>query len=250
MASLDTTAPAEVTPQAGWRYALKLLRGDAFALASLVYLILLVAGATFGPEVYADVGTKMNLALRNAPPLSLEHGYLYVLGADSLGRPIVPRLLVAARTTLLVSVSVVLCSMVAGAILGLLAGYYDRVVGSVIMRIADMVMSFPSLLLAVIVLFVMEPRAANVVIVLAITRTPVFVRVTRAEVLEVRERLFVESARAAGAPIFVSCCCIFCRWWHPPSSLLRHSTSPTSCLLSPVSVSSASASNRRTLPGG
>jgi peptide/nickel transport system permease protein len=162
-------------------------------------LILLVIGAGLAPYLFADVSLKMNLALRNAPPLSFEHGYLFALGADSLGRPIVPRLLVAARTTLLVSVSVVLCSMTVGSILGLLAGFYDRVVGTLIMRMADLVMSFPSLLLAVIVLYVMEPRAANVVIVLAITRTPVFIRVARAEVLEVRERLFVESARAAGA---------------------------------------------------
>lgn len=168
-------------------------------MASLTYLILLVIGAGLGPYLFADVSLKMNLALRNAPPLSFEHGYLFALGADSLGRPIVPRLLVAARTTLLVSVSVVLCSMTVGAILGLLAGFYDRVLGTVIMRMADLVMSFPSLLLAVIVLYVLEPRAANVVIVLAITRTPVFIRVARAEVLEVRERLFVESARAAGA---------------------------------------------------
>lgn len=199
MASLDTVASTGVARQTGWRYAMRLLRGDSFAMASLIFLILLVIGATLGPHFYADTSTKMNLALRNAPPLSFEHGFLYALGADSLGRPIAPRLLVAARTTLLVSVTVVLCSMTAGAVLGLVAGFYDRVVGTLIMRVADLVMSFPSLLLAVIVLFVMEPRAANVVIVLAITRTPVFIRVTRAEVLEVRERLFVESARAAGA---------------------------------------------------
>lgn len=199
MAGLHSESPSAAVPQASWRTALKLLRGDSFALASLIFLVLLVIGAGLGPLFYADVGTKMNLALRNAPPLSFEHGFLYALGADSLGRPIIPRLLVAARTTLLVSVTVVLCSMIGGAILGLLAGFYDRVVGVLIMRLADMVMSFPSLLLAVIVLFVLEPHAANVVIVLAITRTPVFIRVTRAEVLEVRERLFVESARAAGA---------------------------------------------------
>ncbi len=199
MASLDTVAPTGVARQTGWRYSIRLLRGDSFAMASLIFLILLAIGATLGPHLYGEISTKMNLALRNAPPLSFEHGFLYALGADSLGRPIVPRLLVAARTTMLVSVTVVACSMTVGAVLGLLAGFYDRVVGSLIMRIADLVMSFPSLLLAVIVLFVLEPRATNVVIVLAITRTPVFIRVTRAEVLEVRERLFVESARAAGA---------------------------------------------------
>ena len=141
----------------------------------------------------------MNLRMRNAPPFTIEHGLAYVLGADALGRPILPRLLVAARTTLLVSVSVVLCSMIAGALLGLVAGYYGRFLDSVIMRVADVIMSFPSLLLAVIVLYVLEPRVVNVVIVLAITRIPVYVRVARAEVLEVRERLFVEAARAAGA---------------------------------------------------
>jgi len=93
----------------------------------------------------------------------------------------------------------VFCSLVVGFVLGLLAGYYDRVLGTPIMRLADMIMSFPSLLMAVIALYILKPAVINVVIVLAITRTPVFIRVTRAEVLEIKERLFVESARAAGA---------------------------------------------------
>jgi peptide/nickel transport system permease protein len=70
------------------------------------------------------------------------------------------------------------------------------------MRIADVLMSFPSLLLAVVVLYVFEPRVANLVLVLAITRMPVYIRTTRAEVLEIRERLFVDAARALGADGF------------------------------------------------
>ena len=83
--------------------------------------------------------------------------------------------------------------------LGIIAGYYGERIGNIIMRGADLVMSFPSLLLAMIVLYVLNPFVFNVVIVLTITRIPVYVRVARAEVLEVKERLFVESARSMGA---------------------------------------------------
>jgi len=196
--SEQQTAPP-VVPQRGLAYAFTLLRGDRFALVSLIFLMMMVVAAVLGPWLFAEVGTKINLGLRNAPPFTFDNGVIYFLGADALGRPILPRLLVAARTTMLIAVSVVFCSLVVGFVLGLLAGYYDRVLGTPIMRLADMIMSFPSLLMAVIALYILKPAVINVVIVLAITRTPVFIRVTRAEVLEIKERLFVESARAAGA---------------------------------------------------
>ena len=193
---LEETAPKPVSV---WRNGFILLMGDRFALVSLIYLILLVTAATVGPELLAESGTKINLRLRNVPPFTLENGVLYFLGGDSLGRPILPLLLVGARTTLLIAVTVVIVSMLVGTAIGLVAGFYQRLVGAFIMRAADVIMSFPSLLMAVIVLYVLEPRPANVVIVLAITRLPLYIRVTRAEVLEIRERLFVESARASGA---------------------------------------------------
>lgn len=186
-------------PKSGLSAAFTLLLGDRFALVSLIYLVLLVTAAIVGPELLADAGTKINLRMRNAPTMTLENGFLYMLGGDSLGRPILPMLLVGARTTLAIAVSVVICSMLIGTTLGIIAGFYERMLGAFIMRAADVIMSFPSLLLAVIVLYVLEPAAANVVIVLAITRLPIYIRVSRAEVLEIRERLFVESARASGA---------------------------------------------------
>lgn len=187
------------SPRRGAVWTLGLLAADRFALVSAIFLILMILAAAIGPELLVDTGMRMNLQMRNAPPFSLEHGFAYLLGGDALGRPILPRLLVAARTTLLITLAVVACSMVLGALLGLVAGYFGRRIDSLIMRVADVVMSFPSLLLAVIVLYVLEPRVGNVVIVLAITRTPVYIRVARAEVLEVRERLFIDGARAAGA---------------------------------------------------
>ncbi len=176
-----------------------LLRGDAFAVAALVFLVLLVFGALFGPSLIPGADVSMNLKLRNAPPFGLENGFAYILGADSLGRPILPRILYGARTTLAISMSVVFLSMVIGSALGIIAGYYGQRLGNIIMRGADLVMSFPSLLLAMIVLYVLNPFVFNVVIVLTITRIPVYIRVARAEVLEVKERLFVESARSMGA---------------------------------------------------
>jgi peptide/nickel transport system permease protein len=199
MSATGATDAASPRRTRGHAYMASLLRGDVFAFVSMLFLLTMIVAAAVGPWLFEEIGTKVNLGMRNSPPLTLDNGLIYFLGADALGRPILPRILVAARTTLAISVSVVICATMAGFVLGLLAGFYDRTLGTPIMRLADMIMSFPSLLMAVIALYVLTPAVANVVIVLAITRIPVFIRVTRAEVLEVRERLFVESARAAGA---------------------------------------------------
>lgn len=176
-----------------------LLLGDKFATGAAAFLVILMFSAIFGPSIIGGADIGMNLGLRNAPPFTLDNGVAYLLGADSLGRPIFPRILIAARTTMAISLSVVVISMMIGAGLGIAAGYYGGITSKVIMRGADLVMSFPSLLLAVIVLYVLKPYVFNVVIVLAITRLPVFIRVARAEVLEVKERLFVEAAVSMGA---------------------------------------------------
>ena len=83
--------------------------------------------------------------------------------------------------------------------LGLIAGYSERWYSHLILRLADVIMSFPSLLLALIVLYTLGPSIINLVIVLAITRMPIFIRTARAEVLELRERMFVSAARSMGA---------------------------------------------------
>ena len=137
--------------------------------------------------------------MRNAVPFTLEHGWAYVLGADSLGRSILARLLVAARSTLTIAAAAVIIAMTFGAALGLLAGFTRSWVGELIMRLTDIVMSFPSTLLAVVILYTFRPSIATLVAVLAITRLPVYIRTTRAEVLEIRERMFVSAARVMGA---------------------------------------------------
>ncbi len=172
---------------------------DKFAFASVVFLILVLICAVFGPVLFEDIATRQNLRGRNSPPFDFSRHWLFLLGSDALGRPLLARIIVAAQNTIMVAAGAVFCSLVIGTALGLVAGYTSKIGSQIIMRLADIIMSFPSLLLAVIVLFMLESSVYNLVIVLAITRIPIYLRTSRAEVLEVRERMFVQAAQVMGA---------------------------------------------------
>ncbi|MFC0807704.1 ABC transporter permease [Ensifer sp. P24N7] len=178
---------------------LRLVSRDWLALAAVIFLLVVVACAVFGPWLMGDLIDKPNFRARNMAPFSLSQGWTYVLGADTLGRSLLARLVVGAQNTIGIAFFAVLCSVVIGGMLGLIAGYSRGAAGTMIMRGADIVMSFPSLLLALIVLFSLGPSVTNLILVLAITRVPIYLRTTRAEVLEVRERMFVSAAVALGA---------------------------------------------------
>lgn len=181
------------------RQILAMLWRDKFAFAATCFLLVMVFCALFGPALFEEVATRQNLRGRNAPPFDFSKDWLYWLGGDALGRPLLARIIVAAQNTLMVAAGAVVCSLAIGTALGLIAGYTSKLASQVIMRLADVIMSFPSLLLAVIVLYMLSPSVGNLVIVLAITRIPVYLRTSRAEVLEVRERMFVQAAKVMGA---------------------------------------------------
>ena len=193
-----TTTPE--TERSGFRIWLGLLWADKLAFFAALFLIIVVLCALLGPWLLDGVATKQNLRGRNAPPFDLARGFMMILGGDQLGRPLLARLIVAAGNTMAVAAGAVILSMVIGSTLGLIAGYSRGRAGEMIPRLADVIMSFPSLLLAVIVLYMLDPSVANIILVLAITRIPVYLRTTRAEVLEVRERMFVQAATVMGAP--------------------------------------------------
>jgi len=178
---------------------LRMLWNDKFAFVSVVFLLIVVLCAVIGSSLLEDIATKQNLRGRNAPPFDFTTSWPYWLGGDALGRPLLARIIVAAQNTIFVAAGAVFFSLIIGTTLGLVAGYTSRIISQVIMRLADIIMSFPSLLLAVIVLFMLDSSVFNLVIVLAITRIPVYLRTARAETLEVRERMFVQAARVMGA---------------------------------------------------
>ena len=193
-----TDIPIVEEPGALRRYA-RMLWADKFALCAVIFLLVVVLMALFGPALMGDLATRQNLRGRNAPPFDLSRGWVWFMGADALGRPLLARIVVAAQNTMLVAAGAVLGSAVIGTTLGLVAGYAGKRTGEVIMRLADIIMSFPSLLLAVVVLYILGPSVGNLIVVLSITRIPVYLRTTRAEVLEVRERMFVQAAKVMGA---------------------------------------------------
>jgi peptide/nickel transport system permease protein len=177
----------------------RLLINDRVAAAAAVVLGLVFLTAIFGPMLVGNLATHIDLDNSNQVPFTLAHGWANVLGTDPLGRSMLARLIVACQTTLSVAVPAVVISAVVGSVIGMWAGFYRGWRETVAMRIADVIMSFPSLLLAVVVLYVFSPSAANIVMVLALTRIPVYLRTARAESAELSTRVFVDAARTFGA---------------------------------------------------
>ncbi|MGW0787967.1 ABC transporter permease [Streptomyces sp. NPDC002911] len=189
----DVAAPARAAQPSRWR----MLGRDRAATVGAVILTVVALVALFGRLFIGDRAQRQDLEASLRPP-SLSDGVYGLLGTDVLGRSMLARLIEAAATTLSVAVPAVLCSLVIGSALGLWAGYHGGRRESVAMRIADVILSFPSLLTAVVVLYVFSPSALNLVLILAVTRIPVYLRTARAEAAELRSRLFVDAARTFG----------------------------------------------------
>ncbi|MET9199274.1 ABC transporter permease [Gordonia sp. NPDC003585] len=207
---LDPTSPVASTDPMGDSVAAKkvpssklplwrLLLRDKLATVAAVILGIALFTAIFGPWLVGDAATEQNLDESNLPPFNLDTGAMNFLGTDPLGRSMFARLVVACQTTLMVSVPAVVISCVIGSAIGMWAGYHRGWRETFAMRVADVIMSFPSLLLAVVILYVFSPSAANIVAVLAITRIPIYLRTARAESAELQSRVFVDAARTFGA---------------------------------------------------
>lgn len=195
--SLDATAVTDEPPF--FKRMFRMLLADKFALCAAIFLLIILIMAIIGPSWLGDLATKQNLRGRNAAPFDFEKAWVWWMGADALGRPLLARIIVATQNTIMVAAGAVLISAVTGTVLGLIAGFSSPRMSQIIMRLADVIMSFPSLLIAVIVLYILGSSILNLMMVLAVTRIPVYLRTTRAEVLEIRERMFVQAARVMGA---------------------------------------------------
>jgi peptide/nickel transport system permease protein len=189
-----------MAPTPGWWDYLRAVLTDKTLLPSLI-VVLIMAAAAIAPSLLAPHDPyAQSLALRNEPPGTPDPngGLPFFLGTDPLGRDVLSRLIHGARISLAVGLSVVVISGSIGVFLGMIAGFYRGWLSNLIMRIVDLQMSFPSLLLALFILFVAGPGFWNVVLVLAITRWMVFARVTRSVVLSIREQGYIEASRALG----------------------------------------------------
>jgi len=184
------------------RRPLAVLRGSR-RIAAAVALIVLAGvslGAAAAPMLTPHQPAAIDIANRLVPPAWASGGSaVHPLGTDQLGRDFFSRLAFGARVSLLVGLSAVAISGVIGVALGLIAGYYGGWFDDVIMRLADFELAFPFILLAIAILAVLGPGLEKVILVLGLTGWAQYCRLTRAQVLGLRETEFVEAARTIGA---------------------------------------------------
>jgi len=175
------------------------------AVIGLVVFSLLVILALAAPLVAPHGPEEQYRDALLQPPVWQEAGsWKFILGTDAVGRDMLSRLIYGARFSLSIGVVVVTIAVTGGVIIGLIAGYMRGVVDMMIMRIMDVLLAFPSLLLALVMVAILGPGLLNAMIAIAIVLQPHFVRLTRAAVMNEIGREYVISARVAGAsPLYL-----------------------------------------------
>lgn len=168
-------------------------RNPAAVISALV-LILLVLAAIFAPQLAPHDPYQQNLPDRRAAP-----GGEYLLGADEFGRDVLSRLLFGARVALRTGLISTAIGMFAGVAFGMLAGYVGGFIDDLVMRVMDILLAFPYLLLAIAIVSALGPSELNTQLAIAIWTLPSFARLIRGTVLSLREKEFVEAAGALGA---------------------------------------------------
>jgi peptide/nickel transport system permease protein len=176
--------------------------GSVFTWLSLVLLLIFLLFAIFGPLLAAHDPNAQNLTSRLKPPVWLSgsvHGYM--LGTDHLGRDIFSRILYGSRVSILVGVLAVCVSGILGTIIGLLSGFYNMM-DQIMMRIADIQLAFPTILLALAIVAVLGGGMSNLILVLGITGWVPYARVVRSQVLSIQSNDFIVAAQTIGASDF------------------------------------------------
>jgi peptide/nickel transport system permease protein len=168
-------------------------------LVPLVMVLLIVTIAILAPWLAPHDPNAQNLLGRLKPPGTQSRAFMYWLGSDELGRDVLSRLIHGARVSLLVAFSAALISGTVGVTLGMLAGYYRGWVETLVMRVVDVFLSVPAILLAILTVAVLGPGLVNVVLVLALTRWPRYARVAFGQTLSLANMPYVRIARQMGA---------------------------------------------------
>lgn len=175
-------------------------RGAVIGLWVFVTLVLI---ALFAPLIAPHAPNQQYRDALLIPPVWQEGGdWRYLLGTDAVGRDMLSRLIYGARFSLFIGVIVVALAVTGGVTIGMISGYFRGTVDTIIMRIMDVILAFPSLLLALVLVAILGPGLMNAMIAIAIVLQPHFVRLTRSSVFNEINREYVTSARVAGASPF------------------------------------------------
>lgn len=179
-----------------WRY----FSENKGAVVGLFYFITLVLVAIFADFIAPHAPNEQFRDALLQPPAWQEGGHwTFALGTDPVGRDILSRLIHGARFSLFIGVIVVSIALSGGIVMGLIAGFFKGWVDTMIMRVMDVILAFPSLLLALVLVAILGPSLTNAMIAIAIILQPHYVRLTRASVMSELSKDYVTSARVAGA---------------------------------------------------
>ncbi len=191
--SAATDTPAAAPRASGWRKALAKARSNPTTLAGAVICLIILAAAILAPWIAPHDPAEQDIISRLAPP-----GGDYPLGTDQFGRDILSRLLWGARISLTVSLGAIALAGVIGGAIGMVSGYIGGRFDLFVMQVMDVLLSFPSLILGLIVVALLGPDLVNLVVAIALTAIAPFARIARAPTLALKERAFVEAGHALG----------------------------------------------------
>ena len=195
-----TPGPQAAAPPGPWREFWTAFSANRGAVIGLVTIVVLLLVALFAPWIAPHAPNETNAAAFLKPPAWQEGGsWTYLLGTDAIGRDILSRLMHGARLSLSIGVAVVALSVVVGVVLGLVAGFFRGVLEITIMRMMDIILTMPSLLMAIVIVAILGPGLVNAMLAVAIVVLPHYVRITRATVIAEVSRDYVTAARVSGA---------------------------------------------------
>jgi peptide/nickel transport system permease protein len=193
--ALATSLPHPAAPR---RARVRLSMDPAYIAAA--FLALLVGAAIFAPWIAPFAPLQGDVLGNLAPPsLDASAGPPHLLGTDMLGRDVLSGIIYGARISLIVGLSSVAGAGLIGSAVGILCGYFRGLLDEVLMRLVDIQLAFPFILLAIFIMYVLGQGLGNVVTVLVIASWPLYARVARAEAMRLREAEFVQAARSLGA---------------------------------------------------
>jgi ABC-type dipeptide/oligopeptide/nickel transport system permease subunit len=202
--AVDISTAWEDMEERGWRQRLRylgrLLGRDRSGMLGIALFLLVVIAAVFAPWIAPHDPLQQNLRAAKQPPAWTAEGtWEYPLGTDSIGRDVFSRIIYGSRVSLTVGFFGVLIASSLGLVIGLVAGYLGGRADNIIMGFVNLLLALPYLLFVVFIASVLGRSLLNVILIFGITDAPIFARITRGEVLRIRQSGYVESAISIGA---------------------------------------------------
>ncbi|MBX5446181.1 ABC transporter permease [Sphaerobacter sp.] len=193
VASAEPLVALQRKPRSLWGDALRRLAANKGALIGVVVFVVILLMAVGAPWLAPFDPVKLN-PIDSLQPPSARHW----MGTDQFGRDVLSRVIYGSRTSVAMGFVAVAISVTAGSVLGLISGYYLGAADMVVMRLVDVMLAFPGILLALVIIAILGPNLVSAMIAVGISGMPVFIRVVRGSVLTLRETEYIEAARVIG----------------------------------------------------